>query len=60
MIDRQIREAEFTRQHTLSPEQLKKLLEDKMERARQYYNAVSLKRKVLKGADWIAQCEVYR
>jgi hypothetical protein len=46
MIDRKNREAEFTRQHTLSPEQLKKLLEDKFARARQYYEAVSLKREV--------------
>lgn len=30
------RQAEFTRQHTLSPEQLKKLFEDKLARARQY------------------------
>jgi hypothetical protein len=38
MIDLK-RQAEFTRKHTLSPEQLKKLLEDKMARARQYYEA---------------------
>jgi hypothetical protein len=30
------RQAEFTRQHTLSPEQFKKLFEDKLARARQY------------------------
>ena len=46
MTDRKIREAEFTRQHTLSPEQFKKLLEDKTARARQYYDAVSQKREV--------------
>lgn len=46
MTDRKIREAEFTRQHTLSPEQFKKLLEAKMARARQYHNAVSKKREV--------------
>ena len=39
MIDKKIRNAEFTRRHTLSPEQLKKLVEDKMNRARQYYEA---------------------
>ena len=50
MIERKIREAEFTRQHTLSPEQLKKLLEDKMARAKQYYDARLIKREVLKGA----------
>ena len=48
MIDRKIKEAEYTRQHTLSPEQLKKLLEDKMARARQYYNAVLVKREMSK------------
>ena len=48
MIDRKIKEAEYTRQHTLSPEQLKKLLEDKMARARQYYNAVLVKRETFK------------
>ena len=39
MTDRKIREAEFIRQHTLSPEQLKKLFEAKIVRARQYYEA---------------------
>ena len=39
MIDKKIKEAEFTKAHTLSPEQLKKLLEDKIARARQYYEA---------------------
>jgi hypothetical protein len=48
MIDRKIREAEFTRKHTLSPEQFKKLLEDKMARARQYYEA-NRKREVAQG-----------
>lgn len=50
MIDRKIREAEFTRQHTISPEQFKKLIKDKMERARQYYNAGLIKREALKSA----------
>lgn len=44
------RQAEFTRQHTLSPEQFKKLLEDKIVRAEQYHKAVFLKREVLKSA----------
>ena len=57
MIEKKIREAEFTRQHTLSPEQLKKLLEGKMARAKRYYEAVSQKREVIKIADWIAKCE---
>ena len=40
MKDKKVKEAEYTRQHTLSQEQLKKLLEDKIARARQYYEAV--------------------
>jgi hypothetical protein len=48
MIEKKIREAEFTRKHTLSPEQLKKLLEDKIARARQYYEA-DRKREIAQG-----------
>lgn len=48
MTNRKIKEAEFTRQHTLSPEQFKKLLEDKMARAIQYYEAVR-KREIAQG-----------
>jgi hypothetical protein len=48
MIEKKIREAEFTRKHTLSPEQFKKLLEDKMARARQYYEA-DRKREIAQG-----------
>jgi len=48
MTDRKIKEAEFTRQHTLSPEQFKKLLEDKMARAIQYYEA-DRKREIAQG-----------
>jgi phosphopantetheinyl transferase len=48
MKERKIREAEFTRQHTLSPEQFKKLLKDKMARARQYYEA-DRKREIAQG-----------
>ena len=57
MKDRKIKEAEFTRQHTISPDQFKQLIKDKMERARQYHNAVLVKREVLKSAGSIAQCE---
>jgi hypothetical protein len=39
MTDKKIKQEEFIRQHTLTPDQLKKLLEDKMERARQYFEA---------------------
>ena len=48
MTDKKIKEAEITRQHTLSPEQFKKLLEDKMARAVQYYEA-DRKREIAQG-----------
>lgn len=48
MIDKKIREAEFTRQYTLNPEQLKKLFDDKIARAKQYYNASLIKRETFK------------
>ena len=37
--NRKLTEAEFTKRHTLDREQLKQLVEDKMKRALQYYNA---------------------
>jgi hypothetical protein len=40
------REAEFTRQHTLSREQFQKLLDAKMVRARQYYEADQKRRQL--------------
>lgn len=40
------REAEFTRQHTLSPEQLKQLFENKIARAKQYYTADQKRRQL--------------
>ncbi len=49
MVDKKIREAEFTRQHTLNKEQFKQLLDAKISRARQYHNAVLVKRETLKG-----------
>ena len=36
---KKVREAEFTRQHTLNKEQFKKLLDAKMNRAIKYYEA---------------------
>ena len=42
------RQAEFTRQHTLNKEQFKRLLDEKMVRARQYYEA-DRKREMLCG-----------
>lgn len=40
------RQAEFTRQHTLGPEQLKKLFEDKIARAIQYNEAERKRRQL--------------
>jgi hypothetical protein len=39
-VSKKQREAEFMRQHTLSEQDLRKLIAEKMERARAYYNAV--------------------
>jgi hypothetical protein len=36
---KKVREAEFTRQHTLNKEQFKQLLDAKIQRARQYSQA---------------------
>jgi hypothetical protein len=41
------REIEFTRQHTLSPEQFKKLIEEKMIRARVHSKSVRKRETVL-------------
>jgi hypothetical protein len=41
---RKIREAEFTKQHTLNNEQFKKLLDAKINRARQYNEAEKKRR----------------
>jgi hypothetical protein len=38
-IRKRIKEAEFTRQHTISPDQFKQLIKDKMDRAKQYNEA---------------------
>jgi hypothetical protein len=48
MPDKKIKQEEFTRQHTLTPDQFKKLLEDKMERARRYFES-NKKREALHG-----------
>ena len=39
MTDRKIKEAEFTKAHTLTEQDLRKLILEKAERARAYYNA---------------------
>ena len=41
------KQAEFTRQHTLTEADLRKMIAEKLDRARAYYNA-QLKRGVLK------------
>jgi hypothetical protein len=43
------RQAEFTRQHTLGPEQLKKMFEDKAARAEQYRLASQVQRQLHRG-----------
>ena len=44
---KQIRQIEFMQQHTLSPEQLKTLIEEKMARARVYSQSVRKRETVL-------------
>ena len=45
--NRQIKQIEFMRQHTLSPEQFKKLIEEKTVRARAYSQSVRKRETVL-------------
>ena len=45
--DKKKRQIEFTQQHTLSPEQFKKLIEEKIARARVYSQAVVRKRETV-------------
>ena len=40
MIERKIKEAEWTVKHTLTKEQFKQLVQNKMHRAAQYHQAV--------------------
>ena len=39
MTDRKIREAEFTKTHTLTPQDVQKLILEKLERVKAYYDA---------------------
>ena len=41
MIEKKIKEAEWTAKHTLTKEQFKQLVQNKMNRAAQYHRAVS-------------------
>ena len=41
MTERKIKEAEWTVKHTLTKEQFKQLIQNKMKRAAQYHRAVS-------------------
>ena len=50
------REAEFTRQHTLTPQDLRKMILEKAERARVYSKNVR-KREIAQGWLWTAKCE---
>ena len=45
MLDRKIREAEFTKAHTLTKQDFRKLILEKAERAKAYHNAEK-KRKI--------------
>ena len=56
MTDRKIKEAEFTKAHTLTKQDFRKLILEKAERARAYYNAVN-KREIAQGRSQIAKCE---
>ena len=47
-MDRKIREAEFTKAHTLTPQNFRKLILEKAERAKAYHNAVN-KRETAQG-----------
>ena len=41
-LTQRIREAKFTAEHTLSKDQLHKLIQDKMERAERYYRSAKV------------------
>ena len=56
MTDRKIREAEYTKAHTLTPQDFRKLILEKAERAKAYYNA-QRKRETAQGQSQIAKCE---
>ena len=48
MIEKKIKEAEWTVKHTLTKEQFKQLIQNKMNRATQYHRAVN-KREIAQG-----------
>ena len=48
MKDRKVKEAEWVKAHTLTKQDFRKLILEKFERAKVYYNAVS-KRKTAQG-----------
>ncbi len=50
MIEKKkLTQAEWYKEHVLTPEQRKKLLEEKIERARQYHKAVKQREALLEG-----------
>ena len=57
---KKLKQAEWLTAHTLSKEQFKQLIQNKIKRAAQYQTASHIKREVLKGAVWIAQCNIVR
>ncbi len=48
MLDRKVREAEFTKAYTLTKQDFRKLILEKAERAKAYHNAEK-KRKIAQG-----------
>jgi hypothetical protein len=48
---KKLRQAEWIKTHTLTKEQFKQLIQNKMTRAAQFQTAGHIKREVLKGAD---------
>ena len=47
-IDKRKQEAEFTQRHTLTPQDFKRMIAEKMERARAYHKA-QMKREIARG-----------
>ena len=47
MDSKKKREAEFLRQHTMTPQDFKRMIAEKMERARAYSNALERKQETL-------------
>ena len=53
MDSKKKREAEFLRQHTMTPQDFKRMIAEKMERARAYSNALERKQETLIESRWL-------